>query len=181
MSEKMVKYEDAWNLLTRLTMMMAAMVVPLIEKYGDEAMGYLKNKLWEIMVEHYKRVFDQMEIEKRDLKTFGTIFYQQVVRPLEALGQKEAVIESTDRRSVNRAIRCVELEGWRQVTDKPEILCELDEVICMAMAKAFNPKLVYKKYSGDVVDGKHHWGLPWGKPYCEFIMEDEDKTPNKPR
>ena len=175
MSQKMVAYEDAWNLLNRLTLMMAAMVVPLIEKYGDEAMEYLKKSLREIMVRHYKRVFDQMNIEKRDLKTFGKIFYQQVVRPLEAVGQKEVVIESTDRRSVNRAIRCVELEGWRQVTDKPEILCELDEAICKAMAEAFNPKLVYKKYSAEVVDGKHQWGLPWGKPYCEFIMEDEDK------
>lgn len=171
MSEEKISTEDFKILLNRLSIMMAAMTIPLIEKYGDEAKEYLKEEVRKRMLEYYKNMFDQMKIEKRDLKTFSKIFYKLVVAPLELAGQREEVIESTEKRIVTRATRCVELEAWKHITDRPEILCELDGVICQAMAEAFNPKFVYKKYSGNIAEGKIQWGLPWGKSCCEFIVE----------
>jgi hypothetical protein len=65
---------------------------------------------------------------------------------------------------------CILLDAWREGTDKPEIMCEIDSEVEKAMAWAINPKMSYTKYD---------WGMARGGPYCEFIVEIKDNPTKK--
>ncbi|MEM3061752.1 MAG: hypothetical protein QW265_05035 [Candidatus Bathyarchaeia archaeon] len=163
------------NYIRYLLAAQAGMVMPLVEKYGDEAKDYLKRSLRLKFKERFKRIFDAKKVAKRDLNAFRESFWESVLLPLAIIGQRGGmVVEATDKKLVTRDTRCIELESWKEMTDKPEIMCEIDAEIAFAMAEAINPKLKYTKYSGDKIKGKTDWGLPYGKPYCEFIVELED-------
>jgi hypothetical protein len=153
----------------------AAMVMPLIEKYGDEAKEHVKKELRKKMVEYYRKKLDAMKVEKRDLDTFNQLFMNEIMNSLIIMGQTGGVIvEKTDKKLVTRDTKCIVLEAWKTFTDKPWIMCEIDSEIEKAMAEAVSPKLVYTQYSGPKVKGKTQWGLPWGKSCCEFIVEMKD-------
>ena len=153
----------------------AAMVMPLIEKYGDEAKEHLKKALRENMVNYYKRMLDSRKVERRDLDSFNKLFMSEIMNSLMIMGQTGGVvIEKTEKRLVTKDNRCIVLDAWKTFTDKPEIMCEIDSEIEKAMAEATDPKLVYTQYSGPKVGGKTQWGLPWGKECCEFIVEKKD-------
>ncbi|MEM2896931.1 MAG: hypothetical protein QXG01_05095 [Candidatus Bathyarchaeia archaeon] len=140
------------NYIRYLLAAQAGMVMPLVEKYGDEAKDYLKRSLRLKFKERFKRIFDDE----------NGIFVKEWVRD--------------DLSSIERLYRMHSFldAKARLKTDKPEIMCEIDAEIAFAMAEAINPKLKYTKYSGDKIKGKTDWGLPYGKPYCEFIVELED-------
>ena len=153
----------------------AAMVMPLIEKYGDEAKEHVKRELRKTMVEYYKKKVDSMKVKKRDIETVNRLFMSEIMNPLILMGQTGGVVvEKTEKRLVTKDTKCTVLEAWKTFTDKPEIMCELDSEIEKAIAEAVNPKIVYTQYSGPKVKGKTQWGLPWGKSCCEFIVEMKD-------
>jgi len=107
------------------------------------------------------------------MRSFGKVMYNHMIGPITVAGQREEVVEETQDRLVTRAHKCVELDVWKQVTSVPELICEMDAVFMSAMAEAFNPDLVYRQYAGPLKEGKIQWGLPWGKNYCEFVMENK--------
>ncbi|MEM3506200.1 MAG: hypothetical protein QW589_04790 [Candidatus Bathyarchaeia archaeon] len=166
------KIEILSNYIRYLLATQAAMVMPLIEKYGDEAKEYLKKQLRLKMKVHFEKLIKKKKIKERNLKAFRELFWETVLLPLSIIGQSGGiVVEATDKKLVTRDTKCIELESWKEITDKPEIMCEIDAETAFAMAEAINPKLKYTKYSGDKIKGKIDWGLPYGKPYCEFIVE----------
>ena len=153
----------------------AAMVMPLIEKYGDEAKEHVKKALRKNMVEYYKRMLSSKKVKKRDLEAFNQLFMSEIMNSLIIMGQTGGVVvEKTKKRLVTKDTRCIVMDAWKTFTDKPEIMCEIDSEIEKAMAEATDPKLVYTQYSGPKVKGKTQWGLPWGKECCEFIVEKKD-------
>jgi hypothetical protein len=166
------KIEILANYIKHLLATQAGMVMPLIEKYGDEAKEYLKKQLRLKMKERFKKIIKEKKIEDQSLNAFREFIWETMLLPLTIIGQRGGiVVEATDKKLVTRDTQCIELESWKEMTDKPEIMCEIDAEIAFAMAEAINPKLMYTKYSGDKIKGKTDWGLPYGKPYCEFIVE----------
>jgi hypothetical protein len=153
----------------------AAMVMPLIEKYGDEAKEHVKKELRKAMVAYYRKKLDSVKAGKRDLETFNKLFMDEIMNSLIVMGQTGGVIlEKTGKKLVTKDTKCTVLDAWRVFTDKPEVMCEIDSEIEKAMAEAVNPNLVYTQYSGPKIRGKTQWGLPWGKACCEFIVEAKD-------
>ena len=153
----------------------AAYVMPLVEKYGDEAIQHAKKELRKSMVAHYKKIFDSMNLKKRDLGAFHEFFMKEVIAPVEIMGTVGGVVvERTERKVVTRDTKCTSLEAWKTYTDKPWIMCDIESEVEQGMAEAMNPKMVYTQYSGRKVKGKTQWGLSKGKPNCEFIMEMKD-------
>ena len=153
----------------------AAMVMPLIEKYGDEAKEHVKKELRKVMVAHYRRKLKSMKIAKRDLETFNKLFMDEIMNALIVMGQTGGVVvEKSQRKLVTKDTKCTVLDAWKVFTDKPEIMCEIDSEIEKAMAEAVSPDLVYTQYSGPKINGTTQWGLPWGKACCEFTVEVRD-------
>ena len=153
----------------------AAYVMPLIEKYGEEAMKHVKKELRKTMVAHYKKRFDQMKLKKRDLDGFHEFFMKEVIAPVAVMGTVGGVlVEKTPKRMVTRDTKCTQLDAWKTLTDKPWIMCDIESEVEQGMAEAMNPKMVYTQYSGPKIKGKTRWGLSKGRPCCEFIMEMKD-------
>jgi hypothetical protein len=163
------KIEILSNFIKHLLMVQAAMVVPLVERYGEEAKEYIKQRLRDQMRQRYKQIAKEKKLGS-DLSAFSKLIWGTCLLPLAIIGQKGGtVVEATDRRLVTRDTMCVLLEGWKEGTDKPEIMCEIDSEVEKAMAEAINPNMTYTKYD---------WGMARGKPYCEFIVELKE-TPIK--
>lgn len=169
------KIEILANYIKHLLVAQAGMVIPLIEKYGDEAKEHVKKWLRLKFKERFEKMIKEKKIEKHDIKAFQEFIWETILLPLAIIGQSGGiVVEASDKKLVTRDTQCILLEAWKEITDKPEIMCEIDAEIEFAMAEAINPKLKYTKYSGDKIKGKTDWGLPYGKPYCEFIVELEE-------
>ena len=161
------------EIVERFSLMLGVMVAPLIEKMSKEEMTQLKEEVARRSREYYSKRFDAMNLTDRSMEGFGKMLYTHLIGPLTVAGQREAVTEKRVDRLVTEAYACVENDVWQQISDRPHLICELDAVFMAAMAEAFNPALVYKQYGGPVKNGEIQWGLPWGKPCCQFIMEDE--------
>lgn len=150
----------------------AAYVMPLIEKYGDEAVQHVKKELRKSMVAHYKKRFEAAGIKNGNLDDFHEFFMKEVIAPVAIMGTEGGIlVEKTKKKMITRDTKCTTLNAWRTFTDKPWIMCDIESEVEQGMAEAMNPKMIYTQYSGPKVKGKTHWGLSKGKPFCEFIME----------
>ena len=76
-------------------------------------------------------------------------------------------VEETSERVVRRATKCVWMERYNDVEVDPALsTCPAgDQAWGEEGLKAVNPKLTYKLTKA----------LPWGDPYCEFVIEFEEE------
>lgn len=164
------KVEILSKFIRHLIASQAAMVVPLIKKYGDEAKEYVKNELRKIMRERFKRMCKEKGLGD-DLNSYRKMIWDTILLPSSVLGQMGGtVVEASDKKLWTRDTKCIMFEGWKETTDSPEIMCEIDAEIEKALAEAVNPNLHYTKY---------YWGMPRGEPHCEFIVEFKKKPTEK--
>jgi hypothetical protein len=161
--------------VSRQISLQAAYVMPLIEKYGDEAVQHVKKELRKSMVSYYKGRFEAEGIEGGGLDDFHEFFMKEVIAPVAIMGtQGGVIVEKTKKKMVTRDTKCTTLNSWKTFTDKPWIMCDIESEVEQGMAEAMNSKMIYTQYSGPKVKGKTQWGLSKGKPCCEFIMEMKD-------
>ncbi len=163
--------EERYKLLkefaNHLMQWQAMTTIPLLEKYGDSALEYLKKKAYDLAFQAAKKRYAQFPKDKRSLSDYRQEILQRLLIPTILLGSKGQMISLSDSEMVSEDLSCAFNNAWREVTSKPVLMCELYDVIDRAYANAFNPRLDYKQY------GK---GLAENEDRCCFIMQmDQNK------
>ena len=77
------------------------------------------------------------------------------------------IVEASPEEAVARCLTCPWWERTKELGVKPELrVCEPgDQEFCDEGLKAINPKFTCK----------HTKAMPWGDPYCDFVIEFKDE------
>jgi hypothetical protein len=151
----------------------AAYVLPLIERFGEEAKQIAYKSRFDYGYNNVGRKLASMA-SKNDLVEFEKVWipYLTEFRGLKGLKIGETV-EVSENRFVWRARSCPCWLGipivWEEMGLNRGQMILLGEVFCHAFdsgtAKAFNPK----------IELKYTQWQPRGDPYCEFLFEIKEK------
>ena len=144
----------------------AITTIPLIEKYGDSALEFLKKKVYELAFKAAKKRFENYSTDRRSLSDFRHEISERLLLPTILLGSTGRMISLTETKMISEDLSCAFNNAWREVTSKPVLMCELYDSIDRAYANAFNPDLDYEQY------GK---GLAEDEDRCCFIMKMKEK------
>ncbi len=140
----------------------AITTIPLIEKYGEEALEFLKQQVYDLTYKEAKRRYKSIPEDKRSIADFREEILYRLLLPVSLLGSKGRCISMTEKEMVSEDLSCAFNNVWREVTNKPVIMCELYDQLDRAYANAFNKNLDYTQY------GK---GLALNENRCGFIMK----------